>query len=92
MSPIKEYHITDHARIEMVRRKIAETDVAQVLSAPEQIEEVRPNRIVCQSRFEFGTPVRIYLLRVFVDVDRRPAEVVTTYRTSRIEKYWREKS
>jgi hypothetical protein len=28
-----------------------------------------------------------YLLRVFVDVDRTPAEVVTVYRTSKIEKY-----
>jgi hypothetical protein len=27
--------------------------------------------------------------RVFVDVDRSPAEVVTVYRTSRIAKYWR---
>jgi hypothetical protein len=30
-----------------------------------------------------------YLVRVFVDVDRSPAEVVTVYRTSKIEKYWR---
>jgi hypothetical protein len=32
----------------------------------------------------------IALVRVFVDVDRKPAEVVTAYRTSRIAKYWRE--
>jgi hypothetical protein len=30
-----------------------------------------------------------YLMRVFVDVDRKPAEVVTAYRTSKIEKYRR---
>ena len=30
-----------------------------------------------------------YLVRLFVDVDRAPAEVVTAYRTSKIEKYWR---
>ena len=30
-----------------------------------------------------------YLVRVFVDVDRDPAEVVTVYQTSKIEKYWR---
>jgi len=28
-----------------------------------------------------------YLVRVFVDVDRTPEEVVTAYRTSKIEKY-----
>ena len=27
--------------------------------------------------------------RVFVDVDRDPPEVVTVYRTSKLEKYWR---
>jgi hypothetical protein len=32
---------------------------------------------------------KTYLVRVFVDVDRRPAEVVTVYRTSKMEKYWR---
>lgn len=35
-----------------------------------------------------GEPEKYYLVRVFVDVDRDPAEIVTVYRTSRIEKYW----
>jgi hypothetical protein len=26
-----------------------------------------------------------------VDIDRKPAEVVTAYRTSKIEKYWESK-
>jgi hypothetical protein len=30
-----------------------------------------------------------YLVRVFVDIDRDPAEVVTAYRTSRMDKYSR---
>jgi hypothetical protein len=90
--PITEYRLTDHAQLEMKRRQITEAEVAQVLSAPEQTEEIQPGRVVCQSRVEFGAPARLYLLRVFVDIARRPAEVVTVYRTSRIEKYWREKS
>jgi hypothetical protein len=71
----------------MERRGISEAEIARVLSSPEQTEVVRPGRVVFQSREEFGEPSQIYLLRVFVDVDRRPAEVVTAYRTSRIEKY-----
>ncbi len=35
---------------------------------------------------------RRYLAPVFVDVDRSPAEVVTAYRTSKIDKYWRRQS
>lgn len=89
---ITGYRITDHARLEMERRQITEAEVARALAVPEQTEEVRPGRVVYQSRVEYGAPVRVYLLRVFVDVDRRPAEVITVYRTSRIEKYWREES
>jgi hypothetical protein len=44
---------------------------------------------VYQSRIEAGKPPQKYLLRVFVDVDREPPDVVTAYRTSKIDKYWR---
>ncbi len=86
---ITEYRITDHARQEMTRRQISEADVAQVLSSPEQSEPVRAGREVYQSRIEVGEPPKTYLLRVFVDLDRKPLEVVTVYRTSKIGKYWR---
>ncbi|MGE0127078.1 MAG: DUF4258 domain-containing protein [Blastocatellales bacterium] len=89
MKPITQYRLTDHAMDEMARRQISEQDVAKVLAAPEQTEEVREGRAVYQSRIESGEPPKTYLLRVFVDVDREPPEVVTVYRTSRVAKYWR---
>lgn len=58
----------------------------------EQKLEVRKGRIICQSRIKMEIPEREYLIRVFIDIDREPAEVVTAYRTSKIEKYWRDKS
>jgi hypothetical protein len=90
MTSIAEYRLTDHAQLEMKRRNITEEEIAQVLSAAEQIEPVRPGRVIYQIRFERGEPAKTYLLRVFVDVDRQPPEVVTAYRTSKIDKYWRE--
>jgi len=90
-SPIDEYRLTDHAQFEMERRQITEAEIAQVLSAPEQIKVVRPGRSVYQSRLELGEPPKTYLLRVFVDFDRHPPEVATAYRTSKVEKYWRYK-
>jgi len=87
--PIVRYRFTTHMRNEMVRRRIGEEDVAKVLAAPEQTEVVREGREVYQSRFEAGEPSQTYLLRVFVDVDREPPEVVTVYRTSKVAKYWR---
>jgi len=89
MSPITEYRLTDHAEFEMERRQITEAEIVRVLFSPEQVEILRPGRAVFQSRMEFGEPPHTWLLRVFVDVGRRPAEVVTAYRTSKIEKYWR---
>ena len=87
--PIATYRITDHAQREMVRRQIKAADVRRVLAVPEQTEIIRPGRAVYQARVAWGEPPTTYLLRVFVDVDRQPVEVVTVYRTSKIAKYWR---
>jgi hypothetical protein len=88
---ITTYRVTDHARDEMVRRQITEAEVAKVLAAPEQTETIREGREVYQSRLQVGEPPKTYLLRVFVDIDRLPPEVVTVYRSSKVEKYWRTK-
>ena len=85
--PIDDYIITSHAAFEIRRRGIEEGALRQVLAAPEQRHAVRPGRDVLQSRIALAG--KTYLLRVFVDIDRDPAEIVTAYRTSRIAKYWR---
>jgi hypothetical protein len=85
--PVARYEITEHAAFEIKRRRIDESAVHGVLSAPEQRHAVRTGRDVLQSRLILGG--KTYLLRVFVDVDRDPAEVVTVYLTSRVGKYWR---
>jgi hypothetical protein len=87
--PIRTYRLTDHARLEMARRQISEAEVGQVLAAPEQTECVREGRAVYQLRMERGEPPKIYVLRVVVDIDREPSEVVTAYRSSKVQKYWR---
>lgn len=84
-----DYVFRDHARYEMARRHISEWLVRRVLDDPDQVLEIRPGRMVYQSIVEAARPNRRYLLRVFVDVDQRPSEVVTAYSTSRIERYWR---
>jgi len=86
---ITNYRVTDHARDEMVRRQITKDDVARVLAAPEHTETVREGREVYQFRLQSGEPPKTYLLRVFVDIDRIPPEVVTAYRTSKVANYWR---
>src|SRR5687767_14025142 len=85
---VDSYVFTGHASDEMARRSIDPAIVRAVLAEPEQSEPVRPGRMVLQSRLSFAGDATIYLVRVFVDVDREPAEVVTVYRTSKIGKYW----
>jgi hypothetical protein len=76
-----EFVFTAHAHEQMAKRELAESDVRQVVASPEAMLAVREGRVVAQS------VVAGYLLRVFVDVDRKPMEVVTAYRTSKIDRY-----
>ena len=85
--PINDYEVTEHAAFEMRRRRIDQAVMRSVLAAPEQRHLVRPGRDVLQSRM--GLAGKNYLVRVFVDIDRKPAEVVTVYLTSRVAKDWR---
>lgn len=73
--------IPEHAGQQMAKRQITEAEVREVLAHPAAVIPVREGRVVVQA-------VRgAHLLRVFVDVDRTPVEVVTVYRTSKIQKY-----
>jgi hypothetical protein len=73
--------LTDHAAMQLEARNIDEPALRAVLGAPEEVLDVRPGRVVAQA------VQGAYLLRVFLDVDRDPPEVVTVYRTSKIDKY-----
>jgi len=76
---------TPHARLQVAARGLAESDVEGVLRAPQQVRTVRAGRVVVQAEKEISG--KAYLLRVFVDVDRDPCEIVTAYKTSKIERY-----
>ena len=87
MAGITRYIFTPHAEFEMRRRGIAREVVLQVISGPEQIVDAGPGRVIMQSRMTLQD--RVYLVRVFVDMDRQPPEIVTVYRSSKVSKYWR---
>ena len=83
-----DYNITDHAYFEMQRRGISKKIIQSILTNPDQIVEIRQGRSVYQSKVQFDASNKMYLIRVFIDIDREPPEVVTAYRTSKIEKCW----
>jgi len=88
--PILDYVFTEHALRELRRRGLDQQDIDEVLTKPGQRFDVRPGRVVLQSKMRRDRSE--YLLRVFVDIDRSPAEVVTSYQTSKVDKYWRDDS
>ena len=73
--------ITEHAADQLARRGLALEEVREVVAEPQEVLPVREGRVVAQS------VVGKHLLRVFVDVDRSPMEIVTAYKTSKIGKY-----
>lgn len=73
----------------MARRRLLEEDVLAVAKAPEQVIDIRMGRVLAQSIRALGEDHQVYLLRVVIDVWPEGLEIVTTYKTTRITKYWR---
>ncbi len=86
---IQRYVLTNHALLEMTRRGITAEEIESVLANPAQRTGQRKGRCVYQSKQYSQEAKKDYLLRVFVDIDQKPAQVVTVYRTSKVQKYWR---
>jgi hypothetical protein len=86
---MKKIVFTDHALIQMLRRGISKKEVREIIQNPGQTDEIRPGRVLMQSRIIERDRESEILIRVFADVSEKSIEVVTAYRTSRIEKYWR---
>ena len=82
-----EYKFSCHAQTEMERRKISVDLVESVLDNPQQVVSEKEGRKAYQSKIDVGG--RAFLLHVIVVDDVEPAVVITVYKTSKIDKYWR---
>lgn len=83
-----KFEISKHAKEEIKRRGILEIIVETILQNPEQIVKEYGNKKAYQSIIDLGSG-KDYLIRVIVNDTIEPAKVVTMYKTSKIEKYWR---
>jgi len=86
---MKRVVFTGHALLQMQRRAIPKDIVKKIIETPGQTEEIRPGRLVFQSQIMMGDPPANFVIRVFVDVTGESLEVVTVYRTRKVQKYWR---
>ena len=86
---MKEVIISDHARFEMERRQIEASMAQEVALEPQQVIEVGKGRRVHQSRYHDPVEAKEMLLRLVIEPGEKGLRVVTAYKTSRIDKYWR---
>jgi hypothetical protein len=82
------FRFSKHAIREMEQRRIPSGLVESVLENPQQIISEEGKLNAYPSQIDFGDG-RIFLLRVIVNENFRPPVIVTVYRTSKIDKYWR---
>ena len=81
-----EFSISNHAKEQMELRHISLEVVMSVLTNPQQILTEEGKKIY-QSIINFEEEGN-YLVRVFVKAEKDPNNVITVYRTSKIEKYY----
>ena len=91
MNP-QDHEISAYAKFQMKRRRISEDVLDTILKGPEQVIDSISGRKILQSRFSFSEKgdTKQYLIRVVMDSRAEIPKVVTVYRTSRVDKYWRE--
>jgi hypothetical protein len=82
------YRISRHAREEMERRGIPLEILESVLEKPQQVVNDPAGKKIYQSKVDFKQG-KIYLVRVVTVEEAGVPIVVTVYRTSKVEKYWR---
>ena len=75
-----------HALEQMKTREISLKIAQSVLDGPQQIITETEKKIY-QSIINFDEEDG-YLIRVFVNIDKDPNNVITVYRTSKIKKYY----
>ena len=83
-----KYTLSAHAAQELPRRRIPRALLDSVLDHPQQIVAGYGGKRAYQSQLDFGAG-KLFLLRAIVDERKTPPVVVTVYRTSKIDKYWK---
>jgi len=83
-----KFEISAHALEESNRRGISRDILESVLKNPGQVVDEYGEKKAYQSKIAFGSG-KIYLVRVILKEYADHMVVVTVYKTSKIDKYWR---
>ena len=89
MSDFEHAIFGPHSLEQLAKRGITEEVVRTALASGPRVDAVRPGRVVAQALIAPEANGRLYVIRIFMDVDRSPPVIVTVYRSSKLTKYWR---
>lgn len=85
---MKHVIIVPHAEEELKRRRIPRDVFLRTVHEPQQIVPSYAGRKVYQSLVEMGDG-KEYVFRVIVEETADTITVITVYKTSQVDKYWR---
>lgn len=88
MSLLLEVVIKSHASFEAERRNIQEEFIRDVVKNPQQKLPSKKGRVIVQNRYYDKLENKDMLIRVVGIETSKKFEVITVYKTSRINKYW----
>ncbi len=81
---------TEHALFEMSRRSITNRQVEEAVNNPQQELRSLKDRVIIQNRYYDDIVEKEMILRVIGNRGSDSFEVITVYKTSKVEKYWME--
>ena len=88
---MEKFILSKHAKEQLEVRRIDEKLVWQTIEKPQQEIEEGLEKKVYQLMIA-NKEGESYLIRVFVNVAKNPKLIMTVYRTSKIQKYWKDES
>ncbi len=80
---------SEHAIFEINRRNIKKENIENLVKNPQQKLAAKKNRIIIQGKYIDISQNKEMLLRVIGEELENSFYVITTYKTSKINKYWK---
>lgn len=81
--------ITGHAMFEANRRNISEEFIKSVVESPQQKLPSKRGRVIVQNKYFDETEAKEMILRVVGTDSTEEFKVITVYKTSKVDKYWK---
>jgi hypothetical protein len=82
-----EVKFPPYALVQMEERGLSEAAVREAVESPDQVVRGKRGRKIAQKRMQQAN--REHLLRVIYEEAANQVTVVTAYKTSKVDKYWR---